>query len=131
MPSVQHFKANFSQDEARGVAGDTQHELNDSITLYDTDSPVRNLCLVWTDGRRSFFNYAYLLSADLIVSDPLQELLLSFSGQIIILKGYHLGILFDLLLDHRLKTIIAINPRYIVDANRMTGLVTDIYVKRE
>lgn len=131
MPPVQHFKANFTQDEATSVASDTQHELNDSIKLYDTNSPVRNLCLVWLDGRRSFFNYAYLLSADLIISDPLQELLLYFSGQIVTIKGYHLDILFDLLLDHKLKIIIAVNPRYIVDAKRMTGLVTHINVKRE
>ncbi|QMW01473.1 hypothetical protein [Spirosoma foliorum] len=102
-----------------------------STELHETDSSVRNLCFVWEDGRRAFFNYAYLISGDLVVTDTLNMMMLYFSGQIVTLKGYRLDLLFDLLLAHIPKTITASNPRYRLEAEASFAQVAEIIVKSE
>ncbi|WP_080054421.1 hypothetical protein [Spirosoma aerolatum] len=132
MHQVQNFRANFSQDE---VVDTTSDNLTDytvgSTELHDIDSTVRNLCFVWENGRRAFFNYAYLVSVDLVIADNLNEILLYFSGHIVTLKGYQLSPLFDLLFDHSLKMIRVSNPRYKVDGQTQISLVTEILLKSE
>lgn len=127
MYPVHKFKANFNPAE---TPTDTEPErLN--VALHDTDSPVRNLCFVWTDGRRAFFNYAYLISVDLTLSDSLQIMRLSFSGPLVTLKGYRLDVLFDLLLNHTPKTITASPARYALDGQTPDVFIIDIQVKNE
>ena len=99
--------------------------------MHENDSGVRNLCLVWEDGRRAFFNYAYLVSVDLVVTDPVHMMRLCFSGQIVTLKGYRLGMLFDLLLEHSPRTIVASNPRYYRVEETEESFVIDIVVSSE
>lgn len=124
---VHSFKANFSPAETP-----TDHALERlPIALHDTDSPVRNLCFVWTDGRRAFFNYAYLVSVDLTLSDSLQIMRLSFSGPLVMLKGYRLDVLFDLLLSHMPKTITASPVRYALNGQTPDVFVFDIQLKSE
>lgn len=132
MHHVQHFRANFAQDEMKDKTSDNQTIYTiDGTELHETDSSVRNLCFVWEDGRRAFFNYAYLVSIDMVLTDNLNEMLLYFSGHIVTLKGYQLSPLFDLLFDHSLKTIRARNPRYLVDGKTQHSLVTEILLKSE
>lgn len=132
MHPVQHFKANFSSDE---VVDTTIDSLTDkavsNIELHDIDSHVRNLCFVWDDGRRVFFNYAYLVSVDLVLTDTFGEMLLDFNGQIVKLKGYQLGILFDLLLNHTPKIIKAGNSRYYSCDRLSQAFVTEIIIKTD
>eukprot|EP01031_Cornospumella_fuschlensis_P001151 gene1151-1443_t len=82
----------------------------------DTTHPVghaRNLCLVWPDGKRAFYNYAYLISAELDMSGEVNQIRLAFSSQAVLLKGYSLEALFMQLFDHLPRIITAIDPRYI------------------
>ncbi|RCR68339.1 hypothetical protein [Larkinella punicea] len=132
MPHVQHFKSNFDQPAKDDLEMDSPRvDTADRLYLHEDDSPVRNVCFVWEDGRKAFFNYAYLVSVDLVLSDPLNMMLLYFSGQIVTLKGYHLGLLFDLLLNHIPKTVTANHPRYSVDGQTQDSFVTEILVKSE
>ncbi|QDK82619.1 hypothetical protein EXU85_30030 [Spirosoma sp. KCTC 42546] len=132
MHQVQNFRTNFAQDEIVDTATDKPVDAQvDRAELYDTDSSVRNVCFVWENGRKAFFNYAYLVSVDLVITETLNEMLLYFSGQIVTLKGYHLGSLFDLLLNHIPKTITATNPRYHTNGQTTDTIVTDIIVKSE
>ena len=126
---VHNFKANFSSSE---MSADNEPEgLAAHLVTHDTDSFVRNICFVWEDGRKAFFNYAYLVSVDLLPMDSLNVMLLYFSGQIVTLKGYQLGLLFDLLLNHIPKTITASNPRYYMNEQTKAGFVIDIHIKSE
>lgn len=132
MLPVQRFKANFAPKEMADAADDnlTGYAV-DGTELHDTDGHVRNLCLVWEDGRRAFFNYAYLVSGDLVLTDSLNIMLLDFSGQIVTLKGYRLDLLFDLLLNHSPKTVTATNPRYVSDDKPSATLVIEIIVNSD
>lgn len=132
MQPVQHFKTNFLSEQIADTASDNLMGYAISNTeLHDTDSNVRNLCLVWDDKRRAFFNYAYLVSVDLVLTDNLNVILLYFSGQIVTLKGYQLGLLFDLLLNHSPQRITASKPRYYTDEQTQISFVTEIHVKSE
>ena len=129
MRPVREFKANFGQEEP---AKDRQSDsVADAFILHDADSSVRNLCLIWDDGRRAFFNYAYLVAGDLSVQDDINALLLSFGSYTVLLKGYNLAALFDALLEHSPKIITAINPRYIARHDSQGGVVTEIIVRSE
>lgn len=130
MHPVQHFKANFDHPEEVGLET-VLHDVAvaDGIQLHDVDTPVRNICFVWEDGRKAFFNYAYLISVDLLVNDSTNVLLLCFGSYTVILKGHRLSLLFDLLLDHQPKIITASNPRYLIDEKEGGVFVTDVQIK--
>lgn len=132
MHPVQHFRANFAQADSVGTATDTlTGGAVDRAERHDTDSPVRNVCFVWEDGRKAFFNYAYLVSVDLLLEESLNVMLLYFSGQIVTLKGYRLGLLFDLLLSHSPRTIAACNSRYYTAKETQDSFVTEIMIKSD
>lgn len=80
---------------------------------YDTPGYTRNVCFVWPDGKRMFFNYAYLLAAEFNPSEDMNEIKLEFSGQTVTLKGYGLEGLFVEFLDHVPRIVMAVNERYL------------------
>lgn len=131
MRPVHEFKANFNQAEP--AAQDQPDSVADALTLHDADSSVRNLCLIWDDGRRAFLNYAYLVAGELSVQDGINVLLLSFGSYTALLKGYNLAALFNALLEHSPKIITAINPRYLAqhDPQGSVVMVTEIVVRSE
>jgi hypothetical protein len=132
MHPVQHFKANFSHDEITDTTSDNPACYTvGSMELHETDSSTRNLCLVWEDGRRAFFNYAYLVACDLTVQDSINVLLLSFGTYTVIVKGYNLLLMFNALLEHSPKTISAVNPRYVTQNNFQDSSVIEITIKLE
>jgi hypothetical protein len=90
---------------------------------------VRNLRLVWPDGKQSFFNYAYLIRADFSPGDELNMIHLGFSGHDITIKGYGLEALFEQLVDHLPRTITAIDPRYIPVEPVNEIIVIDIQIE--
>lgn len=98
-------------------AKDETEQTDDPATegVYHAAGHARNLCLVWPDGKRAFFNYAYLISADFNPGNEMNLIKLGFSGQVVILKGFGLESLFMQLLDHLPKIIVMIDKRYIMN----------------
>ncbi|KQS32749.1 hypothetical protein ASG33_01150 [Dyadobacter sp. Leaf189] len=92
---------------------------------------ARNLCFVWPDGGQSFFNYAYLISADFIPGDEMNKIRLGFSSQDVVLEGYRLETLFAQLLDHVPKTITAIEERYIPQEMVEESIVVKIEIEKQ
>ncbi len=132
MRPVHEFQGNFGEVElVADSRSDDSDGLTDALTLHDNGSTVRNLCLVWPDGRKAFFNYAYLVTGDLSIQNEVNTLVLSFGSYTVLLKGYRLSPLFDVLLEHGPKTIIAVNPRYVPISSRQDSVVVEIIVKSE
>ncbi|PAW93158.1 hypothetical protein CKK33_06480 [Mucilaginibacter sp. MD40] len=77
---------------------------------YKTSSSVRNLCLIWPDGRKKFFNYAYLVSAEYAPADGLIQI--AFTSATIMIKGIKLDMLYDKLLFHTPLKIVCQDERY-------------------
>ena len=89
MHPVQHFKANFSQQSQEKLTAAPHSGVSlVGVQLHDADSLVRNICFVWEDGRKAFFNYAYLVSVDLLVSGSTNVFLLSFGSYTVRSKGH-------------------------------------------
>lgn len=127
MRPVHEFQENFDPTAADPHAD----PVADGLLLHEADSTVRNLCLVWADGRRAFFNYAYLVVCDLTLQDDINALVLSFGSYTVLLKGYYLASLFDALLEHRPKIITAINSRYLTRSDSTDSVVIEIVVTSE
>lgn len=80
--------------------------------LHDKGGHARNICFAWPDGKRKFFSYAYLISGELIVDDEVNVITLSFTSDVVTLKGYALEQLFIQLSNHAPSLVIQDDPRY-------------------
>jgi len=98
---------------------------------YDSPGNARSLCLVWPDGKRAFFSYAYLVSGEFSLADDKNVIVLSFSSHTLTLKGYGLEPLLMALLDHLPKIIVAADTRYVLNDNLKEVLVLDILVEKK
>ena len=116
------FKANFSEmSHAISKQGDN--------TFYVAPSSVRNICFRWQDGKRQFFNYAYLVSIVLLTTENSKnELSLQFTSHVVVLTGYRLGLLFKLLMDHLPREVPQTDVRYL-SGDSAEFCVADIVVK--
>ncbi|HVW96853.1 MAG TPA: hypothetical protein VHA56_12860 [Mucilaginibacter sp.] len=85
-------------------------ESNNIPDEYKMSSSVRNLCLIWPDGRKKFFNYAYLVSAEYVPEDGLIQI--AFTSATLTIKGIKLDILYDKLLFHIPVKIVCQDERY-------------------
>lgn len=104
--------------------------MSDVITMHQIGH-ARNLCLVWPDGKRAFYNYAYLISAEYDASGEMNHIRLAFSSQTVVLKGYALEELFMQLLDHLPRIVTAIDPRYIIAEENMESVVAMIEIEAD
>lgn len=102
---------------------------DESMEVYQTPSHARNLCLVWLDGKRMFFNYSYLVSGEYSANGEKNIILLHFSSYMVQLQGYGLESVFISILDHAPKIITMIDERYVVDG--IDSVVTDMLVEKK
>ena len=127
----QGFKLRFDQmRESDPTNPDTSSDVNEA-EMYQQPGYVRNLCLVWPDGRRIFLNYAYLVAAEFEPGSEKNQIKLSFSSHTILVEGYSLGKLFMALLDHVPRLITVINPRYVLDEHKTEAIVIQISVEKK
>jgi 1,4-dihydroxy-2-naphthoyl-CoA synthase len=135
MRPVHEFIGNFDEPDNAEPLPETpaleQATIAAPLQEHERDSSVRNVCFEWLDGRKAFFNYGYLIAAELTINDQDTRLTLTFGSYTVIVKGYRLGVLFERLKEHRPKTIIAVAPRYAIDGQHSVSVVTDIIVKSE
>jgi hypothetical protein len=100
-------------------------EFSEGKQFYD-DSNVRNLCFVWPDNRKVFFNYAYLVSSDYLPEDG--SITLAFTTHSITLKGAMLDSLYEALLSHLPRKIICVDARYAQTVESDKPIVLEIIV---
>lgn len=138
MRPVHDFIGNFDEPDNKEPMRETASgqatvaaPVQKQVEEHERDSLVRNVCFEWLDGRKAFFNYAYLIAAELTINDQDTVLKLTFGSYTVTVKGYRLGILFERLKEHRPKTITAVEPRYALDGQNPTPVVVEISVKSE
>lgn len=94
---------------------------------YVTPGTTRNVCFVWLDGKRMFFNYAYLIAAEFDPTKETNEIKLEFSSHTVTMKGYGLEELYLNFLDHVPKMVCSKNERYTAISGD-TGAVIQIEI---
>ena len=126
----QEFKLRFDQMRESNLSKTDETFVSDGKNgLYHGSSHARNLCLVWPDGRRYFLNYSYLIGAELIVGEDMNQINLNFSSHTAILQGYSLEPLFMELLDHLPKLLSAVYPRYAQNRGHNNSIVVSMVVE--
>lgn len=125
----QGFKLRFDQmRESDPTASDAPLDAFEA-DVYPPPGYGRNLGLIWPDGRRMFFNYAYLLAGEFEPGGEHNQIRLNFSSHTVTLQGFRLDKLFMALLDHTPRLIRAIDIRYVLDEDKLEAIVTNITVE--
>lgn len=100
------------------------------IENYSTSAHVRNLCFVQADGKRLFLNYAYLVSGEYTPEANMIKLV--YTTHEITLKGCNLEGLFENLMAHVPRQIVAVEKRYegIKSENSATVYEIGIFIQK-
>ncbi len=102
---------------------------HDQDNLYKEAGHTRNVCFVLPEGKRQFFNYAYLVSVLFEPSDDVNTITLEFTSHTITLKGYRLEALYMDFFDHFPRIVTTTDPRYAA-AQPNDVVVTDIGIEK-
>lgn len=127
----QGFKLRYDQLRENDPTGTDQEDGAGTHEFYPTSGHTRNICLIWPDGRRMFFNYAYLIAGEFEPNSEKNLIKLSFSSHSVALHGYSLETLFMALLDHLPRIITAIDPRYVLDEDKLKEVVVEIIIDKK
>lgn len=123
----QGFKLRFDQMREGNPAAPPDAEAES----FPTPGYARNLCLAWPDGRRAFFNYAYLVAGEFRPDGETNLIRLEFSGYTVSLKGYRLDSLFAALLEHLPRLVVASEARYAAVEDEGAATVVEMLVERK
>lgn len=126
----QGFKLRYDQMRESDPTPST--EAGEETALhYATPGHGRNICFVWPDGRKAFFNYAYLMATEFEPNTDRNTIKLNFSAHQIHLSGYRLEPLFMALLDHLPRMVTAVDARYALADETQSAMVVEIKVSAE
>jgi len=106
----QDFKLRFDEMRQSNPAKKDNPSLNNDDTHFDSYGHVRNLCLIWPDNKKIFFNYAYLVSGEYLPDEG--QIVLAFTTHTVVIKGSSLEGLYEELLSHLPRKIICVGERY-------------------
>ena len=115
-------KGNADKDNPQN--SDTEN----GIEQFSTPGHVRNLCFVQPDGKRLFLNYAYLVSGEYKPEENI--VVLTYTTHEITLKGRSLTDLYNSLMAHMLKQVVAIDKRYEATKETTEPIVFEIAITK-
>ena len=124
----QGYKLRFDQMRENDPTQAEQNESTGNQDNYQQAGSTRNLCLVWPDGKRAFYNYAYLVSVVFELGEEKNVITLCFSNDVIKIQGFLLEPLFMALFEHLPRIITVTDERYAVDEE---SLVTNILIENK
>jgi len=128
----QGFKLRYDQmREGDPTRSDSDNAAEQYDTIYRGASHVRSLCLIWPEGRRMFFNYAYLVSGEFLNKGDINIIRLEFSNYMVLLQGFSLEILFMTILEHVPRIVVLTDLRYALNNPDDGAIVTDIQVEKK
>lgn len=109
--AIMNQKFNFKIDEL--LDGDPSKE-NKEYSCYrkfETPGNIRNLVLIWPDGRQKNCNYAYLVTTEYLPEEG--KITLFYTSETIMLIGVNLAELHHDLRYQLPEEIIAVDKRYL------------------
>lgn len=106
---------------------DADKQDGDISYFEPNENGVRNVCFVLLDGKHIFLNYNYLVSGEFFPEE--NRIALHFTTHGVTLKGYNLEKLYQDLVLHSPKMIVATNDRYSGIVNESISIVTAIEIK--
>ena len=99
-----------------------------NIERFESPGGIRNVCFVDAQGNEEFFNYAYLVKGKYVPEE--NTIALTFSNDVVTLKGRNLAGLFNELGAQVPKKIITLDKRYESTKGENETYVTEIAVQK-
>lgn len=123
------FKLRFDEMREGDPTASEQIRPNETDANYQTPGHARNVCFVWSNGKRLFLNYAYLISGEFNPNEEKNQIVLNFSSHKVLLSGYNLEPLYSSLLDHLPRLISEMDSRYAFSKEYSEGVILKISVE--
>lgn len=102
------------------------HTASSGIVSYETQGTARTVSFVQPDGSRRFLSYANLLAGEMTAEGVL---ILTFTTQIVTLKGNNLSPLMEMFASQTIRSLTAEDGRYTALDPQSAPLVTEILIK--
>ena len=127
----QGFRSRYDEMRDNNPADDKKPEKKEAGLYYTGISHTRSLCLLMADGKRHFFNYAYLISGEFEVHRDINVIRLNFASFTVELSGYALEELFMTMLEHSARIVTLLDARYVISlsANEPAVLTMQVHTK--
>jgi len=119
-------KFNFKLDELLQGNPSKVDENYSCYKKFETQGNIRNLVLIWPDGKEKNCNYAYLVTTEYLPEEG--KITLFFTSETIVITGVNLTELHHDLRYQLLEEIIAIDKRYATTLPNNESVVFDITV---
>lgn len=104
------FRYQEMRDNNPGKSQPERMSGEDNDLFYPSGGGVRNVCFILPDGRHVFLNYAYLVSGEYNPDESM--ILLAFTTHTVLLKGVHLGELFEQFMAQLNRIVACVDERY-------------------
>lgn len=125
------FKLRFDEMRESDPTNLDTTQKSEADEFYQSSGHTRNVCFVWSNEKRLFLNYAYLIAGEFNPNDEKNLIKLIFSSHTVSLYGYHLEDLYTALLDHLPRFIIETDARYALNGESKEGIVIEIIVEKK
>ena len=124
------FKLRFDEmrDSDPTNSESTKQDANE--LFYQSLGHARNVCFVWSNEKRLFLNYAYLVSGEFNPNEEKNLITLTFSSHTVSLHGYNLETLFTALMEHLPRFVLEIETRYALSAESKEAIVIEIIMEK-
>ncbi|GGD64238.1 hypothetical protein GCM10011514_30250 [Emticicia aquatilis] len=125
------FKLRFDEMRESDPTNLDATQKNETDDFYQNLGHARNICFIWSDERRMFLNYAYLIAGEFNPNNEKNLIKLIFSSHTVLLHGYHLETLYTALLDHLPRFIREVDARYALSDESKEGIVIEIIIEKK
>jgi hypothetical protein len=125
------FKLRFDEMREGDPTNFDKIKTNDVPEFYQTAGHTRNVCFIWSNEKRLFLNYAYLIGCEFNPNDDKNQIKLIFSSHTVSLIGYNLLSLYTALLDHLPRFVSEVDARYALEAESEEAIIVEIIVEKK
>jgi hypothetical protein len=122
------YKLRFDEMRESDPTNSDSVKQDENELFYQSSGHARNVCFVWSNEKRLFLNYAYLVSGEFNPNEEKNLITLTFSSHTVSLHGYNLETLFTALMEHLPRLIIEVDSRYTHISEGKKSIVLDIRV---
>lgn len=125
------FKLRFDEMREGDPTNSDSTKQDENELFYQSSGYARNICFVWSNEKRLFLNYAYLVSGEFNPNEEKNIITLIFSSHTVSLYGYNLETLFTALMDHLPRLIIEVDSRYALQGSSKEAIVVEIILEKK
>ena len=125
------FKLRFDEMREGDPTNSDSTKQDENELFYQSSGHARNVCFVWSNEKRLFLNYAYLVSGEFNPNEEKNLITLTFSSHTVLLHGYNLESLYRALMEQIPRLIFEVDSRYALNGVLKEVIVIEIIVEKK